>query len=97
MQHDFVVRYGGRKSSADALDGAFKLGIAEWLKGSTPVTDEVVVVHAVLADGLVADEALAEVDALHEAERLEFLEDAVDAGPGYAPGAIAQQIFDLKS
>ena len=61
-----------------ALDRRLERGVGERLDLAAVAADDVVVVLAVVAGGLVAGDPVADVDALHEPELGELVEHAID-------------------
>ncbi len=89
---------GERDSLGNVLDGPFELGVGEWRERAAVVADEMVVVATSLAHRLEANGGLADVESRDEAERLELVEDPVDAGARHGPSpapSVAQRILDL--
>ena len=77
VQHDIMLGDLERDATRDARDRALELGIFERRDPAAFVADEVVVVVAAGMDGLVAHDALPELDPRDQLELLELIEDAV--------------------
>jgi hypothetical protein len=93
---DHIVRgHHVAASVGDALDRRLERGILEGLDLPAVVAHEVVVMVAAGVRGLEACEAVAEVDALDEPERVHALECAVDAREADAHPASSRLLVDL--
>src|SRR6185436_15244983 len=79
----------------DRLDGALERGVVERLDLAAALADEVVVVLVARADGLVAGDAVAEVDALQQALLDEAVERAVHAREADGRAARGKRLVDL--
>src|SRR6187200_2212496 len=90
-----VRRHRVATSVRDALDRRLEAGVLERLDLPAVVADEVVVMIAPRVGRLEACDAVAEVDPLHEPERVHALECAVDARDSDAAAARAHFVVNL--
>ena len=90
-----MVVDGEAEAARDALDRLLERGILERRDLAAAVADEVMVVIAVGLVALVARDALADVDPLHEPQLGQQLEDPVDARAANAAALRAQAVVDL--
>jgi ABC-type Mn2+/Zn2+ transport system permease subunit len=95
VQDDVVVVDGEAESARDVLDRVLEGWVLERRDASAVVADEVMVVVAVGLVALVARDALPDVDALHEPQLRQQLEDPVDARASDAAALRAQAVVDL--
>src|SRR5919197_5273179 len=87
-EHDLVGAHGVAAAFLDVVDRALEPRVDEALDLAAVVADEMVVVLGVVAERLVADDAVADVDPLHEPVLDERVEHAVDARqPDLRPAA----------
>ena len=98
VEHDLVLGHVEGDAVGDAVDCALQLVVLERDDLLACVADEVVVmVAAAGVDGLVAGDAVADLDPRDELELLELVDDAVDAGPrDRPPAAGSQRLLDLE-
>ena len=90
-----VCRHGVAASVRDALDRRLEAGVLERLDLPAVVADEVVMMVAARVGRLEACDAVAEVDPLHEPERVHTFECAVDARDSDTAAARAHFVVDL--
>ena len=81
--------------ACDTLEGALERGVGEGLDLAAVVADEVVVMVAARVRGLEAGDAVADVDALQEAQVGELVDGAVDARDPDPAAAGADPVEDL--
>ena len=77
------------------FDRRLEGGVLERLDLAAVVAHEVVMVIAARVRGLEAGDAVAEIDALHESERVHPVERAVDARDPDAAATSSQAVMDL--
>lgn len=91
-----MIGYVEGGCAAQALDGPLEARVLEGQDLAAGVADHVVVMMLVVG-GLETGQALAEVEAGDQAERLELLEDPIDAGTRHRPaGPGLQRRLDLE-
>src|SRR5262245_40399995 len=93
-ENHLVRRHRVAASVRDALDRRLEAGVFERLDLPTVVADEVVVMIAPRVGRLEPRDAVAEVDPLHEPERVHAFERAVDARDPDAAPASARFVVD---
>jgi hypothetical protein len=93
---EYVVAADGvSESPAHVREGVLERLVDKGLDPAAVVADEVVVMVAAGANGLVAGDTFTEVESLHESELGENVEHPVDAGNSHRPTLAAQGVEDL--
>ena len=95
-QDDVVVGDVEADLVGEAVDRALEGRVLEGDHAAAVAADRVVVMVAAGLDPLVAGGAAADLEALDEAELLELLEGAVDAGPAAGGSSAAQLVVELE-
>src|SRR4051794_18634963 len=95
VEHDLVLGDLERDALGDAVDRRLELGVGERDHLAAAGAHHVVMMVRAGTVGLVARDALADLDLRHEAEPVELVEDAIDARARDAAPALAQLRLDL--
>lgn len=95
VKHDLVRRHAVVEPSCSLLEGLLEAGVGERLHLPARVTNEVMVMVAARVGGLIASDAVADVDALYEAPVGELVDGAVDACDPDSATVRANAVEDL--